>query len=183
MAPMLLLILLLLLPSLSEAAYTIYLRNGSVLSGVSSYEKTDGEVMIYFGGGSVGIAEKDILKIEEREAPERNFRIEEVPGKPEEAPPPAAPPSETIDKSSRVDALKTELESINSEIKAVEEEETKARQAIGEKTKKKSYNYFQLKKLQEEVEPLQQDLFTIQQRKSDLIQRKSALEGELRGLE
>lgn len=180
----LLFFLILSLPVSSQASYMVYLKNGSVISGVSSYEKTDGEVNILFRGGSIGIPENDILKIEETEIPEKDFRLKEIPGKQEEIPPPVAPPpSETVDESSRVDALKSELESINLDLKAVEEEEARAREAINEKTKRKSYDYFQEKKLERELEPLQQDLFSIQQRKSGLMQRKSSLEGELKALE
>ena len=183
----LLFILILLLPVTSEATYKIYLKNGSTMSGVSSYEKQDGEVVIYFGGGSLGISEKDILKIEETETDEKDFRTKESPVKEGEPPPPpapSAPPSEaTADKSARVNSIKAELESVNSEIMATEEEEARAKQAIDERTKRKSYNYFQLKKLERDLEPLQQELFAIQQRKSELVQRKSSLEGELRALE
>ncbi len=181
----LLLILILLLPVTTEAAFTIYLKNGSTISGVNSYEKKKGEVIIYFGGGSLGIAEDDILKIEETESPEKNFRVKEKPEKEEaSSPAPSAPPSESAhDKSSRINAIKAELESLNSELKTAEEEEARARQAIDEKTQRKSYNYFQLKKLEKDLEPLNQELFTIQKRKSELIQRKSSLEDELKALE
>src|SRR4030067_2307224 len=78
MVQIFLLILFLLLPVSSEAAYTIYLKNGSEISGVYSYEKKGGEVIIYFGGGSMGIPEKDIVKIESTAAPENDFSKEEV---------------------------------------------------------------------------------------------------------
>lgn len=49
----------------SEAAYKIYLKNGSVIGGLEDYEKVDGEVKFYYMGGIVGIAEEDIIRIEE----------------------------------------------------------------------------------------------------------------------
>jgi hypothetical protein len=48
----------------ADAAYKIYLKNGSVIKGVSHYEKTGGEIKFYFEGGTVGIPETDILRIE-----------------------------------------------------------------------------------------------------------------------
>jgi len=180
-----LLILVLLLPAYSEAAYKIFLKNGSVISGVSSFEKKAGEVTIYFNGGSLGISEKDILKIEETGAPEKDFRSPEVPEKqekPVEAATPAKEPTE--DKSGRVSALRTQLETITSEIKTVEEQEAKLVADINAKRGQRlKYNVYQLRQMEKEVEPLQQELFSIQQKKSELIQRKASMEGELRALE
>ena len=53
----------------ADAAYKIYLKNGSVIKGVSHYEKTGGEIKFYFEGGAVGIPETDILKIETGKEP------------------------------------------------------------------------------------------------------------------
>ena len=123
MLPILLWVLILLFPICSDAAYKIYLKNGSVISGVSSYEKSDGDVNIFFGGGSMGIPAKDILKIEETETPEMDFRMQQAPGGQEESPPPAPPPPmETIDKSAQVNSLKAQIESVDAEIKAAETE-------------------------------------------------------------
>ena len=56
-------------PLNADAAYKIYLKNGSVIKGVSHYEKTGGEIKFYFEGGAVGIPETDILKIETGKEP------------------------------------------------------------------------------------------------------------------
>ncbi|MDH5203303.1 MAG: hypothetical protein OEZ31_07375 [Nitrospirota bacterium] len=185
MIQLFLLILILLLPVYSEAAYTIYLKNGSVISGVSSFEKKAGEVTIYFGGGSLGISEKDILKIEETSAPERDFGVQEVPEKQVKPEAPAAPPKESAeDKSGRVSALRAQLEAITSEIKTVEEQEAKLVAEINAKRGQRlKYNIYQLRQMEKEVEPFQQELFSTQQKKSELIQRKAAIEGELKALE
>ncbi|GAB4408897.1 MAG: hypothetical protein OHK0032_04370 [Thermodesulfovibrionales bacterium] len=181
MVQILLFILILLLPAYSSAAYKVYLKNGSVISGVSSYDKRNGEVTVYFGGGSIGISEKDILKIEEAEVPEKDFRIREVPEKAEEAPPVKEP---VADKSARVAALRAELEAINSEIKDVEGQEAKVVASINEKRGRRfKYNIYQLRQMEKEVEPLQQELFAIQQKKAELTQRKASIEGEIRALE
>ena len=178
------LFLFLVLSSPSFAAYNIYLRNGSVITGVSSYEKADGEVNIIFKGGSLGIPSGDILKIEETGTAEKDFRLQEVPGKQEDIPPAASSvPSETAEKSSRLNELNTEIEKVNSEIRGSEAEEARLVAEINQKRGKKTYNYFQLRKLEQETEPLQQDLFAIQQKKKDLLQRKASLENETKALQ
>lgn len=56
---------------MADASYRIYLKNGSVIKGVSHYEKLEGEIRFSFGGGTVGIPETAILKIEiTREPPD-----------------------------------------------------------------------------------------------------------------
>lgn len=185
MIQLLLFILILLLPVYSDAAYKIYLKNGSVLSGVSSFEKKAGEVTVYFNGGSIGISEKDIVKIEETGAPERDFRSQEIPEKQEKPEEAAASSKEfSSDKSTRVSALRSQLESITSEIKTTEEEEARITASINEKRGKRfKYNIYQLRQLEKEVEPLQQKLFAIQQKKAEFLQRKASIEGELKALE
>lgn len=184
MLKILLFVLILLLPVYSQASYRVYLNNGSVLSGVSSYEKTDGEVNIIFGGGSIGIPEKDILKIEETETPEKDFRPKEIPGKQEEASPSTPPQAGMVDKSSRLNALNADLDGVNSEIRTVEAEESRLVTELNQKRARKgSYNYFQVKKLEQETEPLQQELFTVQQKKTELIQRKGSLEEQIRAIQ
>ena len=185
MIQIVLFIFILLLPVYSDAAYTIYLKNGSVISGVSSFEKKAGEITIYFGGGSMGISEKDILKIEETAGPERDFSVQEAPETQVKPETPAAPPKESAEvKSGRVSALRTQLEAISSEIKTVEEQEAKLIADINAKRGQRlKYNIYQLRQMEKEVEPLQQELFSTQQKKSELIQRKAAIEGELRALE
>src|SRR4030043_213672 len=81
MIQILLVILILLLPASSEAAYKIYLKNGSVISGVHSYEKKGGEVTVYFSRGSMAVSEKDILKIVETEEARLVASINEKRGK------------------------------------------------------------------------------------------------------
>ena len=188
MVQIFLLILILLLPVSSEAAYTIYLKNGSEISGVYSYEKKGGEVIIYFGGGSIGIPEKDIVKIESTEAPEKDFSKEEVtvPEAEKSAlpvpPVPAGEPavSETADRASK---LQADLDAINAELGIIEGNESTIKAALEERTSsRQNWNPYQYRYLQQEVEPLQQELSTIQQRKGELLQRKAYIEGELKSL-
>jgi hypothetical protein len=180
-------ILILLLPVSSEAAYKVYLKNGTVISRVKTYEKKGGDVTIYLGGGSMIISEKDILKIEGTETheeelrPKENLETKEKPSKLEDAAPPPAPAD---DKSARVDALKADLATVYSEIRAAEAEEARLVTSINEiRGRRFTYNYYQLRQLEKETEPLQRELFDIQQKKTELIQRRNALEDELKALQ
>jgi hypothetical protein len=189
MVQILLIILILLLPASSEAAYKIYLKNGSVISGVRSYEKKGGEVTIYFSGGLMAISEKDILKIEGTETPEEDLQTKEPEKKekqdgqerPEDAVAPSQAPVDN--KSARVNALMADLDAVNTEIRAVEAEEVRLVASINEKRGKKYYNIIQLRQIEKETEPLQRELFDIQHKKTELIQRKNALEDELKALQ
>ena len=187
MRRMLLLILILLLPVSSEAGYKIYLKNGSEMSGVVTYEKRGGEVIVYFNAGSMAIAERDILKIEETATPgeesiSKGAEKKEGQERPAEAA--APPPAPADNKGARVDALKVDLDTVNAEIGSAEKEEARLVASINEiKGRRFTYNYYQLMQMEKETEPLQQELFGIQQKKADLIQRKASIEGELRALQ
>lgn len=171
-------LVLLLLPISLDAAYKVYLKNGSAISGVSSYEKSNGEVTIYFGGGSVGVSDKDILRIEETGAPEKDFRSKETPTEHRETPVTRGPDN---DRGDRFNALKAEYEAVMSEIRTKEEDEAKLVAAINEKAGRRfKYNTFQLKQLEKEIEPLQQELALIRQRKSELIQQKNSIEDQMK---
>ncbi|MEW6001896.1 MAG: hypothetical protein AB1638_04535 [Nitrospirota bacterium] len=178
-------ILILLIPHYSEAAFKIYLKNGSIISGASSYQKKAGEVIIYFGGGSIGISEKDIVKIEETGAPEKDFRSKELPGaETREEAPAALPQGAAGDKSSRISQLRSELEALNSEISTVEEKEANLVLTINEKwgTRYK-YSASRVRFLEREIEPLRQELFVTQQKKEELKEKRALIEGELRALQ
>lgn len=176
----LLFFMILLLPAHSEAAYKIYLKNGSTITGASSYDKKGGEYIINFEGGSVGISEADVVKIEETEAPVKEFNPEETQKTEGEKMAPAEAPA-SADKDTNISALRTELENIDSELKTLEDKEEKIRASIDEKRSEKlRWNPYQRHLLDKEVEPLQNDLSTIQERKTELLQRRAYIEGRLR---
>ena len=184
MLPILLLILILLFPVSSEATYRVYLKNGSTISGVSSYEKKDGQVDILFGGGSIGIPENEILRIEETETPEKDFRSKESPGTQETTPPPAPPIQQTTDKSARVNALKSDLDSVNADLTNVETEEARLVKAMNDrKSVRLSYNTQQLRQLESDLAPLRQQLSDLQVKKGILMQKKATIEAELGALQ
>jgi len=185
MVQLLLFILILLMPVFSDAAYKIYLKNGSVISEVGSYERKGGEVTVYFREGSIRISENDIQKIEETESFEKELRSKEtteIQQKPTEVAP--APQVPVDDKGTRASALRAELDAVYAEIRALEEQEARLVAQINEiRGRRFTYNYFQLKQMEKETEPLQKELFTVQQKKEQLRQKKTSLENELRALE
>jgi hypothetical protein len=183
MVQILLFLFILLFSLPADAAYKIYLTNGSVISGVSSYEKKSGEVTIFFGGGAMGIPEKDILKIEDTEAPEKDFRTPGVQGGQEDTAP-AATAIETGNRSERRGVLQAQLDAVNSEIQAVEEEEARVVKAINDrKGVRLTYNTLQMRQLESDLAPLRQELSDMQVKKGGLLQRKSSIEGELQSLQ
>lgn len=175
------LFVLLAFSNFAEAAFNIYLKNGSIISGISSYESRNNEVILYIGGGSIGVNKEDILKIQETGGPERDIRIKE--GEKEEVVPLSPTPPEE-DTGLRIKRLQDELDSITTEIRKLEAEEGRLVSEINEKRGRRfKYNIYQLKQLEKEIEPLQQELFSVQQKKNELLERRSSIEGELRVLQ
>jgi hypothetical protein len=202
MKKILFIVLILLIPVYAAAEYKIYLKNGSAISEVRSYEEINGDVIVYFGTGSMTISRKDILKISGTEPAEKETqktdgtdmqqRQERTERAPDQSQPrtqsqeqPRVQSQESVsDKSNQINALRTELQSVISEIKAAEEQETGLVTTINQKTgRRSSYNQIQIKQLEKEVEPLKQELYTVQQKKAELLQKKSSIESDLRLLE
>lgn len=178
------LLLVLIQPAVSAAAYKIYLKNGSVISGASSYETRGGEVIINFRGGSTGIPAEDILRIEETAGPETDFRLSGPPGNHVETPSAPATPVENSGNNAKATALRNELEGINSQLQSIEEQEARLTAGINEKIGARTrYTSYQIRQLESEIAPLKQELSGVQQKKNDLLQRKAHIEDELRGLE
>jgi hypothetical protein len=208
MKKILFIVLILLIPVYAAAEYKIYLKNGSVISEVRSYEEINGDVIVYFGTGSMTISQKDILKIGGTEPAEKETQktdvtdIQQRQERTERAPDQSQSRTQSQeqprtqsqeqprtqepgnDKSNQINALRTELQSVISEIKAAEEQEAGLVTTINQKTGRRfSYNLIQIKQLEKEVEPLKQQLYGVQQKKAELVQRKSSIESELRLLE
>ena len=208
MKKILFIVLILLIPVYAAAEYKIYLKNGSVISEVRSYEEKNGDVIVYFGTGSMTISQKDILKIGGTEPAEKETQktdvtdIQQRQERTERAPDQSQSRTQSQeqprtqsqeqprtqepgnDKSNQINALRTELQSVISEIKTAEEQEAGLVTTINQKTGRRfSYNLIQIKQLEKEVEPLKQQLYTVQQKKAELVQRKSSIESELRLLE
>jgi len=185
-------LMILLLPVYSRAAYKIYLHNGAEISGVNSYDEVGDEVNLYLDTGSIAVPKKDILKIEGKESSvsdsgsreEQEIRPEQRQETQQEIVAPSASPGPAEDNSSRISELKAELNSINTEIRAAEEQEAQLVAAINEKTGARlKYNLIQLRQVETELEPLRQELGAVQQKKAELTKKRSELEAQLKTLE
>jgi hypothetical protein len=192
-----LLLLILLLPSYTFAAYKIYLKNGAEIPGVKTYSERGEDIYLYFSSGQMVVSKKDVLRIEGSETTEPQTETGEPESSqesktspevrtPQERPSDTDSPSssaDTANKAARLAELRTELDSIASELRDVQEQESGLVKEINEKTGRRfSYNLIQMKQLEKEVEPLKTELVNVQQRKSELQQRKATVESEMREL-
>ncbi|NWF75767.1 MAG: hypothetical protein HXY53_04180 [Nitrospirae bacterium] len=182
MIQIILLLLIFLMPGYSEAAYKIYLKNGSVIPDVISYTEGQEEISIYFSTGSMTLYKKDIEKIEESEEPMKDFIRSET-KETQETLRSNNMPAPSDEKDIRRNALQKDLDSILSEIRSLEEKESRLVTEINQKSSKKVYNTFQLRQLENEIEPLQKELSNIQQKKSELLKNRDTLLDELRTLQ
>lgn len=201
------LVVILLIPVCAGADYTVYLKNGSVISDVRSYTETGEEISVYFQTGAMVIPRSDILRITGEETleeivPEGAEEIKDgqIPREKSETQPVenqretkerkdpssvSAPPSEesSDDRNDKMTAVKSELDSVIGEIRTLETDEARLVKEINEKRSKPVYNSYQTNQLMRETEPLQQELSGVQQRKEELRQQKTALEDELMSMQ
>ena len=197
MKRLILLLLILLLPSYTVAAYKIYLKNGAEIPDVKTYSESGGDVYLYFSSGQMVVPKKDILRIEGSETTEPQTETGEPESShdtrtsPEVRTPQEQPagtesssPADTDNKAARLSELRTEHDSIISELRDVQAQESRLVKDINEKTGRRfSYNLIQMKQLEKEVEPLNTELVNVQQRRSELLQRKEAVEKEISQLQ
>jgi len=191
------LLLILLLPAYSAAAYKVILHNGATIDGVKTYNETGDDVNLYFDTGSMSILKKDILRIEGTEAPgKEDDQQEDQPALEKEPQQGTQPPqdqqggadpgsSKPADdgKQIKFKQLNNDLNSINSELKTVQERESSLVKEINDKSGQKFYNAIQLRQLENEVNPLKEELAKVQQRKDQLFQKKLSVENEIRALQ
>jgi hypothetical protein len=134
-------VVILLIPVCASAAYTIYLKNGSVISDVRTYNEAGGEFSVYFQTGSMVIPRSDILRITGDETPEnaapeaaqetgdgqiprKNGETQPMESRQEtkagsDLPAGSAPPSKdpSDDPNDKMTAVKSELDSVIEEIR------------------------------------------------------------------
>jgi hypothetical protein len=198
------LVVILLIPVCVGAAYTIHMKNGSVISDVRSYTDTGEDVAVYFQTGSMVIPRKDILRITGEETPEKPAQEEtqesqgtqgegerpvsedrqEMREQQEQAVSSPAPEEPGEDRKTRMQEVRSELDEVYSEFRTIEADEARLVKEINAKRSSRyNYNKYQMNKMLKETEPMQQELFGVQQRKEDLRQRKETLENELRSLQ
>lgn len=190
MKKILLILFILLLPVYSEAAYTIFLKNGSVISGVKFYEEAGEDINLYFSAGSVVVSKKDVLKIEGDESPEPEKEINrqqpaEIQEKHQPSGDTGSPQREqTDDREEKMKNTQAEIDSLTEQIRTEEKEEQRLVSEINERNKqfggRDRYYPIQLKQFEKELEPLKQALGDVQQKKEQLIQKRSALESQFK---
>jgi hypothetical protein len=182
MIQIVLLILILLIPIPTEAAYKIHLQDGSVISGVEFYEKKGSDVALYINEGFMLVPEKDILKIEGTESSESYVLPEEEQATQEIV---TVTPSEesASDQIAKMKALESEVEALNEEIRAVNIEESRLVILINDKNSETpTWNQYQVLELEKQLKPLAEELRTVQQKKIELIEKKGSLENEIKEL-
>lgn len=119
----------------AEAAYKVYLKNGSVIKGIGYYEKADGQIRLYYGGGMVGVPEEDIRAIQEVGKPAPKIETPAAaPVPPEEMPPEAQPEAGrlTPEAEAAVRAKMAEIDARLAEIKNLEDRLGKLRAELNE---------------------------------------------------
>jgi len=181
MIQIVLLILILLLPIPTEAAYKIHLQDGSVISGVRFYEKNESNVALYFKDGLMLVPKKDIIKIEEIEFVEGYVFQEQEQATQEIV---TITPSEepVSDQIAKMEALRSEVEALNEEIRQVTLEEARLVTAINEINTKPTWNRYQVLAIEQEVRPYSEELRAVQQKKIELLEKKGSLETEINQL-
>jgi len=176
-----------LLTSSADAAYKIYLKNGSVIKGVSNYEKSEGEIRFYFGGGVVGIPEADILRIESSKEPVEEIKPTEI--KPAEelkegkTKPPETETREDVQRSDRANEtsdIKTQPAEPDKKDQEIARKESELRRVEGEllTTRARIQNLYINASSDAERSMLQQNMM----RKRKLEDEKKRLEEELKAL-
>jgi len=179
MIQIVLLILILLLPVTTEAAYRIHLQDGSVISGVGFYKKDGSDVALYFKEGLMLVPEKDIIKIEETES----VGLYVVPQEEQATQKIVTPAQESAaDDITKLEALRSEAEALNEEIQQVNLEESRLVIKINEINTKPTWNQYQVLAIEQEVRPYSEELRAVQQKKIELMEKKGSLESEIKEL-
>lgn len=178
------------LTSPADAAYRIYLKNGSTIKGVDHYEKSEGEIKFYFDGGMIGIPEADILKIESGKEPVKDFNsTEELKEERTKAPEPETRrdvqgsdrPQEASDiKTQSADDIKTQSAEADKKAQEIAQKEAELKRVEGEllTTRARIQNLYINASSDAERSMLQQNMM----RKRKLEAEKKRLEDELKAL-
>jgi hypothetical protein len=185
MIQIVLLILILLLPIPTEAAYKIYLKDGSVISDVGYYEKKGSDVSLFFDYGSMQVSEEDILRIEEEESVGSYMLPEDDQGIADDTSV-TAPREQASDRNERIAklrAIQAEVYALNEEIREVNIEEARLVTTINDINSKPTWNQYQVLEIEREVKPYAEQLRAVQQKKIDLLEKKGALETEIREMQ
>lgn len=171
-------------PAVSDAAYKIYLQNGSVITGVKSYEKSSGEIKVFFEGDMITVPEDDVIEIEADSMPVKDIRgKEKAPEQIEEAGQPVNL-SPAADVDVRIASLRKQIEDINKKISDIEKKEGELKE-MGDELKRGKYKELIGKKrrLKKDKDKLEEELRPLLEEKKMLIEERRMIEDEIRQLE
>ena len=128
------------------------------------------------------IPEKDILKIEGTESSE-SYVLPEEEQATQEIVTGATSEEPASDQIASRQALESEVEALNEEIRTVNLEESRLVILINEKNSETpTWNQYQVLELEKQIKPLSEELRTVQQKKIELIEKKGSLENEIKEL-
>lgn len=172
-------VLLFAVPFAAQAEYTFYLQNGAEVPAVQTYTERGDEVTLYFSAGSMVIPKQDILRIEGSEATEEGEVAPDTQAEQEKKEEASGQAQGSGEADERTSALNRELDSVRTEIRAVEKQEMDLVATINEKIgSDRSYNLIQRRQLEKELEPLNRQLSEVQNRKAELLKKRSSLEDQ-----
>lgn len=187
-------LILILLSGFAEAAFTVYLKSGSSIPGVYSFEEEGDRVVLHLRGGQMKLPKADILKIVETGLSE--VSVSESPPDMESAEEGATEAEEQLqtepsisradeEKVARMKELKTQFDSYQSEIRAVETEEAQLIAEInaGQEKRGTLWNNYQIRQLERELMPLRQKLQDVQKRKVELLDKRNMMADQIRALQ
>jgi hypothetical protein len=184
-------IIIIVFPVYAGADYTVFLKNGAVVENIKTYVEKNEELIVFFKDGSMSISRKDILKVEGSESLDKDLvaedgqEVQENGEKQEKPSDTQVPAQEAYDeKIQKMNQLRTELDTVISNIRAIEKQEAQLVKTINQKAgERKYYNIIQLRQQEKEIEPLKQELVSVQEKKRELVQKKIQLEDEFRVLQ
>ena len=183
-----------LLSGFAEAAFTVYLKSGSSLSGVHSFEEEGDQVILHLSGGEMKLQKADIRKIVEtglsevsvpESLPETESAEERVINTDEQLEERASTSKADEEKNSRMKELRSEFDSYQSEIRSVEAEEAELIAEINASQEKRGtlWNNYQIRQFEREITPLRQKLQDVQKRKVELIDKRNKMADQIRALQ
>lgn len=182
------------LSGFAEAAFTVYLKSGSSLSGIHSFEEEGDQVVLHLSGGQMKLPKADILKIVETEYSDvtvseslSNTESTEESAAETDAQLPREPSISKADeeKNARIKELRTQFDSYQSDIRAVEAEEAQLIAQYNTIQEKRGtlWNNYQIRQLERELMPLREKLKEVQKRKAELLDERNVMADQIRALQ
>jgi len=186
--------ILILQSGFAEAAFTVYLKSGSTLSDVYSFEEDGDQVVLHFSGGQMKLPKADILRIVETVLPEVSVSesVSEIESTEKGTTEPEEQlPTETTtgkadeERIARINELKTQFDSCQAEIRTAEAEEAQLIAEInaGQEKRGTLWNNYQIRQFERELMPLRQKLQDVQKRKVELLDKRNIMADQIKTLQ